>query len=160
MGVVAGEMRHKRIGAAGGHSQFDEPEGSVAPLIDVSFLLLIFFLVATTLLKKERDLVMHVPDDAPPKEFQAKLPVVVLVRESGEVTLNPDFGETLVSLDPDQRELPVLQEHLVMMAEISGGDKMVVQLRADDGASHQRVVDVLNCLASVGVSSVAFTDLL
>lgn len=131
----------------------------MAPLIDVSFLLLIFFLVATTLLKKERDLGMMLP--GPPDgrtEVQPRLPVVVLVRENGEVTLNPDFGETLVSLDPDERRLPVLREHLATMASVSGGDRMVVQLRAEDGAKHQRVVDVLNCLASMGVSSVGFTD--
>ena len=153
-------MRGKRFGVKEEATGFDEPQGSVAPMIDVSFLLLIFFLVATTLLKKEQDLVIWVPEPGEPRVHQPQLPVVVLVRENGEISLNPDFGETLVSLNPEERELPVLQKHLETMVSVTGGDKMVVQLRADDGAAHQRVVDVLNCFASVGVTSVGLVDVL
>jgi biopolymer transport protein ExbD len=88
------------------------------------------------------------------------LPVVVEVRKGGEIALNPGVGETLVSMDSRERELTVLQKHLETMASVIGGDKMMVQLRAEDGASHQRVVDVLNCFASVGVTSVGFVDML
>ena len=155
-----GEMSRKQTKQGFGHSDFDEPQGSVAPLIDVSFLLLIFFLVSSTLLKKEMDLTMWVPEPGVPREHQPQLPVVVEVRESGEIVLNPDFGETLVSMDSEERSLPVLYEHLAMMAAVTGGKEMVVQLRADDGATHQRVVDVLNCFASVGVTSVGLVDVL
>jgi biopolymer transport protein ExbD len=150
-------MRRKRSGRAGEHSQFDEPEGSVAPLIDVSFLLLIFFLVATTLLKEEQDLTTRLGWPGPPSD-QPPLPVVVDVRASGEIALNPGVGETLVSMDANDRELDVLREHLEAMVVVTGGDKMVVQLRAEDDAAQQRVVDVLNCFAGVGVGTVGFVD--
>lgn len=151
-------MKGKRFGVREGHTSFDEPQGSVAPLIDVSFLLLIFFLVATTLLKDEQDLVMHVPERGDPVPHQPQLPVVVEVRGSGEVALNPGLGETLVSMDSDDHELSVLRNHLATMVSVTGGDKLVVQLRAADEATHQRVVDVLNCFAAVEVGSVAFVD--
>ena len=93
----------------------------MAPLIDVSFLLLIFFLVATTLMKKERDLNMLLPGPPIGKvERQPQLPVVVDVREGGEIALNPGIGETLVSMDVNDRELTVLQRHLETMVSVTG----------------------------------------
>jgi biopolymer transport protein ExbD len=35
-----------------------------------------------------------------------------------------------------------------------------VQVYVDPGTTQQRVIDVLNALAAVGISSVTFTDLL
>ncbi len=155
--VVGGEMSRQRHDEGLAHSEFDEPQGSVAPLIDVSFLLLIFFLVSMTLMKKEQDLKTQLGRYGPPSD-QPQLPVVVDVREGGEIALNPGIGETLVSMDIEDRELTVLQKHLETMVSVSGGDKMLVQLRAEDNAPHQRVVDVLNCFAAVGVTSVGFVD--
>jgi biopolymer transport protein ExbD len=41
----------------------------------------------------------------------------------------------------------------------SAGSTPLVQLWADSGATQQRVVDVLNALASKDIQSVTFTDL-
>ena len=63
------------------------PQFSMSSMTDIVFLLLIFFLVATTLLKKERDLDMRLP--GPPDETterQPQLPVVILVID-GETRL-------------------------------------------------------------------------
>ena len=43
------------------HEKHSDPELDISSLIDVSFLLLIFFLVTSTLLKRESDLAMKLP---------------------------------------------------------------------------------------------------
>lgn len=151
-------MKRERQVTKHGQSEFDEPQVSIAPLIDVSFLLLIFFIVTTTILTSERDLGMRVPGP-PDKDFaQPPLPVVVEVRQGGEIALNPGVGETLVSMDPNDRDLPVLLEHLKAMQAVQAEREIAVQLRANDEAQQQRVVDVLNCFAAVGVTTVGLVD--
>jgi biopolymer transport protein ExbD len=44
------------------------------------------------------------------------------------------------------------------MQAVQGERDIVVQLRADDDARQQRVVDVLNCFAAVGIRTVGFVD--
>jgi biopolymer transport protein ExbD len=151
-------MKRKRLVTKLGVSEFDEPRGAVAPLIDVCFLLLIFFLVTTTIQKRERDLTMHVGGGPRTNESHPLLPVVVEVRAGGEIALNPGVGETTVSMDPDDRELTVLAEHLEAMQAVQGERDIVVQLRANDEARQQRVVDVLNCFAAVGVTTVGLVE--
>ena len=152
-------MKRKRLVTKLGVSEFDEPRGSVAPLIDVCFLLLIFFLVTTTIHKRERDLTMRLPGPpSDPVESHPLLPVVVEVRAGGEIALNPGVGETTVSTDPDDRELSVLADHLEAMQAVQGERDIVVQLRANDEARQQRVVDVLNCFAAVGVTTVGLVE--
>ena len=151
-------MKRNRVVTKLGVSEFDEPRGSVAPLIDVCFLLLIFFLVTTTIQRRERDLTMYLGGPPNLSEPQALLPVVVEVRAGGEIALNPGVGETIVSMDPDDRELLVLADHLETMQAVQGERVIVVQLRANDEARQQRVVDVLNCFAAVGVTTVGLVD--
>lgn len=139
-------------------TDFDEPQGAVAPLIDVCFLLLIFFVVTTTIQKREMDLTMRVPGPPDGIEFQPPLPVLVEVRNDGMVALNPGVGETLVSMDPNDQELPVLVDHLEAMQAVQGEREIGVQLQVHEESTQQRVVDVLNCFAAVGVTTVGLVD--
>lgn len=139
-----------------GKTGFDEPTPSIAPLIDVSFLLLIFFLVTTTILERERDLgIAMTPTEG---EVVPMLPIVVGVEGDGSILLNPGVGELLVSSNAEERSLPVLEKHLAMIRAGAGERVPVVQLRVEEKAHQQRVVDVLNCLAKTGVTSVALVD--
>lgn len=101
---------------------------------------------------------MRVPVPPDGREAQPLLPVVVEVRKGGEIALNPGVGETMVSMNPDERDLPALTEHLQTMQAVQGERDLVVQLRADDDARQQRIVDVLNCFAAVGVTTVGLVD--
>ena len=140
-----------------GEPGFDRPQVSISPLIDVSFLLLIFFLVSATLLRSERDLSISVPEGRESVTVSA-LVVVIGVEGNGRVMLNPGVGELLVSADPNQRDLKLLSDHLEMMWSMAGDREVAVQLRVDEEATQQRVVDVLNCLAKEGVTSVGLVE--
>jgi|GEM_PF-1797009 len=134
---------------------FDEPTPSIAALIDVTFLLLIFFVATTTILKRERDLTMGVPTEGPEVEVEA---IVVGVENDGSIVLNPGVGQLLVSGNPEERELIVLENHVEMVRSVAAERDVVVQLRVGEEATQQRVVDVLNCFAKLGVTTVGLVD--
>ena len=62
----------------------------------------------------------------------------------------------------DSRDLPLLSSHLVLFKDAArtAGDHPSVMLRVDSSTRQQRVIDVLNALAAVGISSVTFEGLL
>jgi biopolymer transport protein ExbD len=136
--------------------QTDEPYLDVSSLIDVCFLLLIYFLVTTTIVKKEQDLDMLLPMACSPNsDFP---PFVIVLAENGEVTVNPDIFPEIVAFAGGDRDLPELGERLDLIARSQGGDA-TVQLRIARGVEYQRFIDVMNCLAKEGISQTAIADL-
>jgi len=60
-----------------------------------------------------------------------------------------------------ERQLPQLIERLKIyndLAEASGSEALV-QISVSDQAPQQSVIDVLNCLAGLGINKATFTDL-
>ena len=125
----------------------------MSSLVDLSFLLLVFFLVTTTLLAKEQDLPMTMPAAGMPGEGR---PVRIRVEADNQVVLHPgqSFQEVVAGVE-NERELPILKERLSLLKAGRAG----VQLDVRDGASYQRFMDVLNCLQGAGWDEVAITQL-
>ena len=139
----------------------DEPTLDISSMVDVCFLLLIYFLVTTTIQPREQDLKMTLPAAAPSTEVPDIAPMFIKVNKSGAVILGiGDQAETL-DTDADSRELPMLKERLDMyVSSTRAADKEpVVQIWVDNEAVQQRVIDVMNCLASAQIKSITFTDL-
>jgi biopolymer transport protein ExbD len=115
----------------------------IAPLIDIVFLLLIFFLVATTFYEAEKDIVVRLAE-ATQGQAREKSPrlVVVNVRESGVLVVDQRVM-SLDALDAFLRE-----------AHESNRD-MVVVVRCDRHARHKHFVRVLNLCEKIGVTGVA-----
>ena len=135
----------------------DEPVLDMSSLIDVSFLLLIYFLVTSTLMKKETDLGLTLPTQQPDSaSSQVEIDqMMIVINPDGSVVVNDDILDT----DAEQRALPKLSDRLRMYkkaADLSGSKPLVI-LAADDAAKGQRLVDVLNALAGVGIKSVTMT---
>lgn len=144
-------MRRKR-------DQMEEAQAvkvDMSSMVDLSFLLLVYFLVTTSLLAKEMDLPMALPSMA--GESAAELsPVSIRVEEDNRVVLHPgqSFEEVVASAE-DGRELSGLRDRLSMLQSVKQG----VQLDVKDGASYQRFMDVMNCLRDGGWESVGITHL-
>ena len=120
----------------------ESEELPLTPLIDVVFLLLIFFLTATTFYKKEKDIKVD-----PPRATEGK----AQPRQQREITVNirseADGGFFVV--DGRILSLPRLSELLVK--EAGSDPDQVVIIRGDKHAWHQKIVDVLNACKKANV---------
>lgn len=140
-----------------------EPELDISSLIDVCFLLLIYFITTSTITPREQDLGMALPANAPPSSEQPKIdPMFIRVDANGAVYTGAGASQQALDTDMSARELPLLSSQLQLYAAAarSAGNNPLVQVYVDPGTTQQRVIDVLNALAGVGISSVTFTDLL
>jgi len=134
----------------------ENPELEVSSLIDMVFLLLVYFMVTASLVKSEGDLGIKLPGvvqqavsvDMPDEQ-------IIEVRETGRVILNgKEFGS------PEAQELPELVYTLQRYgaAAAASKNKALVTIWAEDDAKHQRVIDVLNACADAGIENVTFTS--
>lgn len=124
----------------------EAPEINLTPLIDVVFLLLIFFMV-TTSFRDEGRLRLQLPEaDAeavPTEEIEL---VEVMIDRAGRFYVNAQMvtatdletlKQALIGVVGAERELPVL-------------------IKADAKAEHQAVMRVLDAAGQLGLSQVAF----
>jgi biopolymer transport protein ExbD len=116
-------------------------EINLTPLIDVVFLLLIFFMVSTTFTRENR-LAVNLPEaDGNPVEETART-IEISVSQGGAYAID---GRTLVN-----SELSTLMQGL---EEVALGDRDVALiLIADAEASHQSVVTAMDAIGKSGFS--------
>ena len=144
----------------------DKPELSISPLIDVCFLLLIYFLVTTTIKAKEMDTTMQLPSAAPSDTQPEIQPMFIKIDENGHIYANTGSAQEVLDTDTSNtdaaRRLPLLSQRIDLynQAAKSGNSQPLVQLFVEGNAKHQRVVDVLNVLAKFKIDKVTFTDLI
>ena len=108
---------------------------NIAPLVDVIFLLVIFFAVTTTFLESA-GLQLELPESSSTAQRETKT-LTVSLTAAGELALD---GETL------QRD--VLQERL--RAALEEREQKFVLLRADTHAEHGDVVRVMDLIRESG----------
>ena len=129
-------------------------ELQIAPMIDVCFLLLFFYILTSKPVKQEADMTMTLPGTVS-QEQSLEIPDEqrVTIQDNGQVILND------LPLDkPDSKELPALLSTLTRFKESCAANKTEAMVTVDvaDNARHQRVVDVLNACAQAGISGVTF----
>jgi biopolymer transport protein ExbD len=149
--------RHKKFA----HEETADPELDISSLIDVCFLLLIYFIVTSSVTIRESDLAMSLPAANPGKEQPKIEPMFIRVDAAGVIYTGVGAGQQQLDSDSSVREVPLLDSQLDLYsaAARSAGSNPLVQVYVDPGATQQRVIDVLNSLAGAGISSVTFTDL-
>lgn len=135
-----------------------EPALDMSSMIDVSFLLLIFFLLTSTLDPKEADLGMALPGDKmdPGGEPLPVDPMHIRIDSSGTIHVYEDTLDT----DINRRELPLLEDKLAQYKAATDlmSSLPLVFVEADDAVPGQRFVDVLNALAKVKIKNVTIAD--
>ena len=127
---------------------------SLVPMIDVLILLLIFFMVTTSLLRLETDLGFQLPGQVH-QGVRLQMPdeQIIEVKTSGEVLMNGQTFDDKVSHD-----MPALRNTLARFREAAmfANQQAMVTIQADDGSIHQRLVDVMNACAAAGITNVSF----
>ena len=87
----------------------EDPVLDISPLIDVAFLLLIYFLVTTTLQKSEADLSLVLPGVEKSDSKEVKIDqMLVAINAEGLILVNEEVSDS----DPNDRDLPNLTERL------------------------------------------------
>jgi biopolymer transport protein ExbD len=120
----------------------EEPDLNLTPMIDIVFLLIIFFMVGTRFTKMEREFDVQLPSvsDAQPL---TSLPdeIVVNVPKSG-----------ILQVDGKERSLTELETDLIAARKRFADQTVVV--RADGRGPYQNVADVLAVCQRVGVKGI------
>lgn len=132
----------------------EKVELQIAPLIDVVFLLLIYFMVTASLIKKEADISFMLPARLDQSE-SIEMPIEVLIEvvESGDVVV-----EGMVFSRTD-RELDTLIIRLMEFREAaeSSGSELIVNIMPHNEVLHGRIIDVMNACASAEVKNTSFS---
>ncbi len=118
----------------------------IAPMVDVVFVLMLFFMACAGWQMKERELSASLPGSGRGGETA----IVIEIAGDGRVLLNDQpLGVT------GDRQLAGLREWFRSAHERFGSDDAVV-IRPAAGTRHERIIDVLNATAAAGVGKVSF----
>ena len=133
---------------AGGGSSEGDYGLQIAPMLDVMFVLLLFFMVMAGKQVKEAELGVQVPG-ASKAVSTAKTPVTLRVSENGIVS----FNDSPVDVRDDE-EMPKLRAKLKALIEVSPEQSVII--RPKDGAHYQNVINILNACAAERVKNLTF----
>ncbi|MEY4569639.1 MAG: hypothetical protein RLZZ398_1078 [Verrucomicrobiota bacterium] len=126
----------------------------IAPMIDVVFVILLFFIVQASDIQVENAHVTKLPGTVELKDgIVTPDEIAVRVEDDGQVYLNDDPLDT-----PEAKNLPELASNLNQLRESSDASKtqVLVTIYANDLARYERVVDVLDALSRAKISNVSF----
>ena len=124
------------------HKFDDEAEINITPMLDIVFIMLIFFIVTTSFVK-EKGLEVARPSNTPPKQVeQKKGPIVIKIDGSSNITLKGRLIErqaVQANLEREKAEKP--------------DSTLIVAAHPD--AETDALVTILDAAAAVGVASVS-----
>jgi biopolymer transport protein ExbD len=129
-------------------------ELQIAPLIDVVFLLLIYFLVTASLVRKEGDISFVLPANLSPSEM-IDVPVEVLIEIDADGTVVLEGMQFPMS----DHLLNDLVNQIRGLKQIAASQKspFFVNLLPDRDALHKRIIEVMDACAAAEVDSLTFS---
>lgn len=130
------------------------PALQIAPMIDVVFLLLIYFMVSSSIERQEADIGFQLPgvvEQSSPLDLPDEQ--VIEIGADGQVVLN----ERRLG-GPDARDLGELAGVLSRFREACEANKVeaAVTVRPAPETRHQAIVRVMDAIARAGVKGVSF----
>jgi biopolymer transport protein ExbD len=124
------------------------PEIPTASMADIAFLLIIFFLVTTTL-NQDKGLSLHLPPVGETVEVQQKNILNVWINARDQIA----FFES-ESLTP----VPFDQLRAQVQGRLAENDKLIVSLKTERGATYRMFVDVLDELKLAGATRISIAN--
>jgi biopolymer transport protein ExbD len=144
--------------AGGGGGGGDGDYGlQIAPMLDVMFVLMLFFMVMAGSQTKEGELGVDVPGGAA-AQGTPPTPIILKVDARGQVYFNDlvvDQPSPEGELATMAQDLPQLRARL-MKAMNQFGSKNPVIIAPADTTRHQRVMDILNACSASKVKNLTF----
>jgi biopolymer transport protein ExbD len=137
----------------------DGEKANLTPMIDVVFLLLIFFMVTTSLIKEEADLGIKLPtptkgeasDELPSKHIIDVLPDGSIRLNGGPIAGAESSGVVLNGLIATLKRLKAASDRM-------GVDTIVI-IQADPVSPHYKSIQVLDACAASDLQFVSFANL-
>lgn len=124
----------------------EEISVNLTPLIDVVFLLLLFFMVSTTFTRETR-LTIELPEATGEKVRKPPRQIEIGIDKNGHIAVN---GERLVS-----DGLENLKQVLIQASQ--GDSKLPLVITADAMTPHQSVVTAMEAAGDLGFSRLSIT---
>ena len=126
----------------------------IAPMVDVVFVIMLFFMVMAGAVKVENELSTKLPgsaENSAPTEFNDE--TIISISDEVEVSLNDEPFDSAQSAD-----LPQLRATLMRLKENADNahQPAIVTIVSDAHAKYSRTIDVLNALAAAKISTVTF----
>ncbi|MFZ4598178.1 MAG: ExbD/TolR family protein [Terrimicrobiaceae bacterium] len=139
--------------AGGGVSEDGDAGFQIAPMVDVVFVLLLFFMASAGSQVIEKELNINLPSGRADSAAASipTTPIIIDIFPDGKVQMNNKVYDT-----PTSKELPELRAWLKETIDKFGGKDPVI-LRPDPQTKHERVMDVLNAASAAGVTKLSFS---
>jgi len=139
----------------------DEDTVDLTPMIDVTFLLLIYFMVTTMLKQPEAELSIQLPGDPQSSDITPMDMAKVRIGDEGEVYFNESEIEDGLDLQmPDLvsslRRLKGMRDQLIAGGRPKEEAELKVEIESSGIAEHQAAISVLNACSEAGVKQVTF----
>ena len=132
------------------NTKVPEPIGfQLAPMLDVVFLLLIFFVVTQKFILNEEDLKVKVPT-APKSTEETSRAINEMIINARE-----EDGDLVITIDRELHTLKSLKE--MLEKQIGVDPNQPVRIRGDAQMSWQRMADVISTCSQAGVWNVSFS---
>ena len=127
----------------------------IAPMIDVVFVIMLFFMVMASSVRVEKELNTKLPgttETSSAVEFNDEQ--IVGIAENGEITLNDEPIDS-----PESKDLPKFTNTLKRHKQTSDAAKapVVLTIVSEMNAPYQRTINVLNACAAAKIDNVTFT---
>lgn len=130
------------IGSADGDAGFQ-----IAPMVDVVFVLMLFFMACAGSQVVERELNVNLPALGGPARDVA---IIIDITEDGRVLANNQlYGQA------SDKDLNALRDWFTNLIQTFGTDDPII-IRPNSHTRHERIMDVLNAAAAAGVKSLSF----
>ena len=122
----------------------------IAPMVDVVFVLMLFFMACAGSQIVERELNVNLPAGTSAGTSNVT-PIIIDISSEGLISINNQaYGQ------PKDKELTALHSWLKNTIDTFGSKDPVI-VRPSPDARHERIIDVLNTAAKSGVKNLSFS---
>ncbi|KAB2642474.1 MAG: biopolymer transporter ExbD [Verrucomicrobia bacterium] len=128
----------------------------IAPMVDVVFVIMLFFMVMAGAVQTENTHNTKLPGTIATKDdTPAPDEIAIRIEDDGQVFLN---DEPVDRPTPADKTLPELAKNLIDLHNISvaANSDVMVTIYANDLARYERVIDVLDALTRAKIGNVTF----
>ena len=124
------------------------PEIPTASMADIAFLLIVFFLVTTTM-NQDKGLSLHLPPVGETKEVRSKNILNVWINARDQVAFFENDQLTPV---------PFAEFKTRIESRLRENDKLIISLKAERGATYRSFVNVLDELKLAGSTKISIAN--